>query len=59
MRKINYIIIHHSGNTDTPKKIKKLNIEINKWNDIGYHFIISRYGKIINGRNIEINGAHV
>ncbi len=59
MREIKTIVIHHSGNTDTPKKIRKLHVEINGWNDIGYHFMVSRDGKILMGRDLNIEGAHV
>jgi len=54
MRKISTIVVHHSGNTDTPNKIKKLHVNINKWDDVGYHFMISREGLIIKGRELDI-----
>ena len=54
MRKISTIVVHHSGSTDTPNKIKKLHVNINKWNDVGYHFMISREGLIIKGRELDI-----
>ncbi len=59
MRKIDTIVIHHSGNTDTVKKIRKLHVDINGWDDVGYHFMISRNGEIIKGRDLETEGAHV
>ena|SRR3990172_1240520 len=59
MRKIDNIIIHHSGNTDTPEKIRELHVEKNGWDDIGYHFMISREGQVFTGRKLETIGAHV
>ncbi len=59
MRGINTIVIHHSGNTDTVEKIRKLHVEINGWDDIGYHFIVSRLGDVVSCRDLNIEGAHV
>jgi len=59
MRKIETIVVHHSGNTDTPKKIRDFHVNKNGWDDIGYHFMISREGNITTGRNLETIGAHV
>lgn len=30
----------------------------NGWSDIGYHYIIDRYGKVHLGRDVDIAGAH-
>ncbi len=57
-RKITKIIIHHSGNHDTPKKIRELHVKEYGWEDIGYHYMISRTGRIIKGRDEEKTGAH-
>jgi len=59
MRAIKTIVIHHSGNSDTKEKIHELHVKKNGWNEIGYHFLISREGEIINCRNLEKEGAHV
>lgn len=59
MREIDTIVIHHSGNTDTSEKINHLHVRENGWEDIGYHFMISREGEIIVGRDLEKVGAHV
>ncbi len=59
MREIKTIVIHHSGNTDTAKGIRKLHVEVNGWDDIGYHFMITKDGKILRGRDLNIEGAHV
>ena len=59
MREIKTIVIHHSGNTDTVENIRKLHVETNGWDDIGYHFMIDRKGSLILGRETEKAGAHV
>ena len=59
MRKISTIVIHHSGNTDTVEDIRNLHVNINKWDDIGYHFMIDRDGNLFIGREIDKIGAHV
>jgi N-acetyl-anhydromuramyl-L-alanine amidase AmpD len=38
--------------------IRRIHIQQNKWNDIGYHFVIKRNGAIENGRPVTEVGAH-
>jgi N-acetylmuramoyl-L-alanine amidase len=69
MRLINEIIIHCSATRPEwfdkkplaakVKEIKRWHVEGNKWSDIGYHFIIDRDGKVANGRDVSVVGAHV
>jgi N-acetylmuramoyl-L-alanine amidase len=54
-----YIVIHHSGNSDSIEKIKNVHINVNAWEDIGYHYLIDSEGNVINGRSEEFWGAHV
>ncbi len=53
------IVIHHSaterGSVDS---IRKYHIEVNGWDDIGYHFIIAQSGEIFDGRPLSKIGAH-
>ncbi|MCS7230754.1 MAG: peptidoglycan recognition family protein [Elusimicrobiota bacterium] len=65
MRKIDYIVIHHSatldGETFSWEAIRKYHIETLKWRDIGYNFGIEKYqGKtfILAGRDISEIPAH-
>ena len=62
MRKINRIIIHCSatpeGKDYTVDQIRDWHVNGNGWNDIGYHFVIDRYGVIHKGRPIEKAGSH-
>ncbi len=61
MREIDEIIIHC---TATPEGREVSADEIRRWHkakgwrDIGYHYIVHLDGRIENGRNIELAGAH-
>ena len=61
VKKINTLVIHCS---DTPDTVNFTAIDIHKmhlsfgWDGIGYHKIISRHGKIENGRPEYWVGAH-
>ena len=59
MRKINVIVIHHSGSHDTYEKIKELHVKERGWDDVGCHFMVSREGIIIKERSVDLVGAHV
>ena len=62
MRSINQIIIHCSatpeGRDVTVDQIRRMHIQDNHWNDIGYHYVIYRDGSIHPGRPIGTAGAH-
>lgn len=52
--------------TDTPDGrmitrdfLYQVHVVHNKWDDIGYHFIINVDGSVINGRPMDRKGAHV
>jgi len=65
MNKPDSIIIHHSltidGKTLSWGAIRRYHIDINRWDDIGYHFgielAISQY-EILLGRMVDVEGAH-
>lgn len=63
MRDITRIIIHCSatppGMNIGATEIRRWHVEGNGWNDIGYHFIIRRSGRIEHGRPLSEAGAHV
>ncbi len=60
LKEIKFIAIHHSQRKiDSVKRIRDLHIRINKWEDIGYHYLIDKKGKIHLGRNEKFIGAHV
>lgn len=60
------IIIHCTATPDgkdyTVEQIRKWHTakppKGNGWDDIGYHYVIDRYGKINTGRSSNIPGAH-
>jgi len=62
----NIITIHHTATSnnynDSFKIVKSIQIyhqENNNWCDIGYHFLIDRWGNIFEGRPLWAVGAHV
>ena len=60
LKKIKFIAVHHSQRKiDSLKRIKELHVKINKWEDIGYHFLIDKNGKLYKGRSEKFIGAHV
>ena len=69
MRHIDTIIIHcsatrpgwmlHSSFEEQVAEIKRWHVEDEGYDDIGYHFIISRRGEVAKGRDVSVQGAHV
>lgn len=62
MRKINELIVHCSatpeGRDVKTSTIRDWHIRLNKWVDIGYHYIIELDGSVRMGRPETIVGAH-
>jgi len=59
LKEINFIVIHHSQREiDSPRQIRKRHLE-RGWEDIGYHYLIGKKGKLYRGRSIRFIGAHV
>lgn len=60
-RRITELIVHCSA---TPEGMDYTVAEIRRdhirqgWSDIGYHYVIDRYGNVYNGRDVDIIGAH-
>jgi len=70
MNGVNQITIHHEGWTpvtfttataayDRIENIRQIHTRDRGWADIGYHYIIDRAGRVIEGRPIRYQGAHV
>lgn len=58
MRKIERIIVHHSGSdSDTYESVRRYHLS-RGWVDIGYDFWIGREGELKAGRSLYIPGAH-
>lgn len=53
------VVCHHSASqTDTVEGIRKYHIEEKGWDDIGYHLLIDRDGKLVMGRRWDLQGCH-
>lgn len=54
------IIIHHTvtPKTTTVESIRKYHINVRKFIDIGYHFLVDYTGKLHYGRPLNLQGAH-
>lgn len=60
MRTINEIIIHCTATPSNTSvaSIKQYHVNVRKYQDIGYHYLITHDGKIIVGRPLFRVGAH-
>lgn len=58
------ICLHHSAgsDTDTVESIRNLHVNANKWDDIGYHYVVEtdkdNRGYLKTGRSDRYAGAH-
>ncbi|MDP2673257.1 MAG: peptidoglycan recognition family protein [Nanoarchaeota archaeon] len=60
LKEVKFIAVHHSQRSiDSLKRIKNLHIKINGWEDIGYHYLIDKKGRLQKGRSKKFIGAHV
>lgn len=71
MNGINRITVHHEGSDPvwfTDERSTKAHMEkircshtgsSRRWGDIGYHYVIDRAGRVIEGRSVAYQGAHV
>ena len=58
LEEVKYLIVHHTGRTiDFPLFIKIRHIFLRRWEDIGYHFLITT-SKVCKGREEHLQGAH-
>ena len=61
-RPIRFIIIHCSATPPsvdfTLEKLRRCHVTDNGWDDIGYHFYITRDGRIHPCRPLDLPGAH-
>ena len=70
MRGVKRITVHHEGHTPVwftdqastrarLEQVRNIHTRDRRWGDIGYHYIIDRAGRVIEGRPIAYQGAHV
>ena len=61
-RRIDYIVVHCTaspeGRNMTVGDIRRIHKK-NGWSDIGYHYVIDIDGRILEGRDVDLSGAHV
>jgi len=59
MRPIDMVIIHQTGTaTGTVESVRRYHMQTLGWADIGYHYLITRDGKVHKGRPNSQVGAH-
>lgn len=62
MRYLDEIVLHCTGTkidaVVTVESVRRYHVNHNKWQDIGYHYLIYRDGSIHVGRPIDVQGAH-
>lgn len=58
MKKIKYLILHHTGAEEkNAEHVKNVHLQ-RGWRDVGYNYIIERDGRVVPGRPPTIPGAH-
>lgn len=57
---LNTVVVHHSALDLSygPLEVQKLHMEQKGYADVGYHYLINEAGKIYEGREITVRGAH-
>lgn len=57
----NTVVIHHSAMPidEGPREIQQVHMQGRNFQDIGYHFLIGREGRVYEGRSLAVHGAHV
>ena len=62
MRHLDEIVLHCTGTKIdacvTVESVRRYHVNNNKWQDIGYHYLIYRDGSIHPGRPLDVQGAH-
>jgi len=58
MIKPTHIIVHHTGAEEKDAgQVKRYHLSLG-WRDIGYNYVIERSGRVVEGRPLDIPGAH-
>ena len=61
-RRIDYIVVHCTatpeGQGRTVEQIRSQH-KAQGWNDIGYHYVVALDGRVFQGRDVDLAGAHV
>lgn len=60
LKEIKFLVIHHSQRDKDSMEFIKVRHKKNRgWEDIGYHYVIEKDGKLKKGRDGKFIGAHV
>ncbi|MTI82654.1 MAG: N-acetylmuramoyl-L-alanine amidase [Firmicutes bacterium] len=53
-----HIIVHHTGAEEkNAEQVKQYHLSLG-WGDIGYNYVIERSGQVVEGRPLDLPGAH-
>src|SRR4051812_48026280 len=54
------VVIHHSGRSGdkVPTSVQSKHMDRNRWDDVGYHFMIGPAGQVYEGRRLYYKGSH-
>jgi hypothetical protein len=57
---LRWIVVHHSALPEAPGPlaILRYHLDVSKYADIGYHYVVGRQGQIWQGRDIHCMGGH-
>lgn len=57
----NTVVVHHTAlpSYEGPRQIQYLHMHQRNFLDIGYHFVLDRWGRIYEARSLAVHGAHV
>lgn len=54
MRKIDTIVLHHTASESSFQDVKNYHVNVRRWGEVFYHFVIDRQGVLHIGRNINL-----
>lgn len=58
VRKWTHIIIHHTGAEEKDAdQVRRYHLSLG-WRDVGYHYVVERDGRVVQGRGLDLLGAH-
>jgi|GEM_PF-681066 len=53
-----HIIVHHTGAEEKDaRQVKRFHLSVG-WRDVGYNYILERDGRVVEGRPLDLPGAH-
>jgi|GEM_PF-2449622 len=60
LKELQWVVIHHSDFVDPigAQGILDYHLEVSRFSDIGYHFVVADDGRVYEGRDLRLLGAH-